>query len=293
MTIRKPNFFILGAPKCGTTSLAAWLGDHPNIFMATPKEPNFFNSDHWRPNCDKERYELLFREANSLHQAIGEATAWYLYSTVAVGHIIEYNNSARFIVCLRNPIEMAPALHAQKVFSGFEHITDYEAAWNLSERRMRGKDIRPWSREPIQMSYKNACLLGQQSERLLSLVPRERVHFVLLEDMARDPRGEYLKVLDFLGLNDDGRSSFLRLNVAKERKWLRLARMAALVNSVKKKAGLRIGFGITSRLEAMNFTERPRDPLSPDLQEQLRAYFLEDIQILSILLRRDLQHWLR
>lgn len=292
MRIQQPNFFILGAPKCGTTSLAAWLGDHPQIFMSTPKEPNFFNSDHVRPIYTKESYESLFRKANSRHLAVGEASVWYLYSKLAASHILEYNNSARFIVCLRNPIEMAPALHEQKLFSGFEHIADFEAAWHLSDQRMRGIHVKPWSREPTQLSYKNACLLGQQCERLLSVVPRARVHFILLEDMSRDPRREYLKVLSFLRLSDDGRSSFARLNAAKERSWPRLARMVALGNFIKQRAGLRVGFGISNRLQTMNFKERPRDALRPELKEEMRSFFLRDIQRLSAILKRDLQHWL-
>ncbi|MDD9875087.1 MAG: sulfotransferase, partial [Gammaproteobacteria bacterium] len=43
MSAKKPNFFIIGAPKCGTTSLDAWLKSHPRIFTAV-KEPNYFNT---------------------------------------------------------------------------------------------------------------------------------------------------------------------------------------------------------------------------------------------------------
>ena len=110
--LRKPNFFILGAPKCGTTSLAAWLGEHPNIFVSSEKEPNFFNTEDKRGITNTlEQYEDLFREAGTEHVAVGEATVWYLSSPEAIDRILKYNSDARFIVMVRNPLEMAPALH--------------------------------------------------------------------------------------------------------------------------------------------------------------------------------------
>jgi hypothetical protein len=63
--LRKPNFFILGAPKCGTTSLAEWLGTHPNIFLSAVKEPHFFNTDDRRGVMTLATYEDLFRLARN------------------------------------------------------------------------------------------------------------------------------------------------------------------------------------------------------------------------------------
>jgi sulfotransferase family protein len=133
-----PNFFILGAPKCGTTSLARWLGDHPNIFMAPQKEPHFFNTDDRRGVATLVEYEDLFRNAQREHVAVGEASVWYLSSSQAVRNILQYNPNARFIVMVRNPIEMAPALHGEMLISGLECIKDFSRAWNAQEERRQG-----------------------------------------------------------------------------------------------------------------------------------------------------------
>ena len=75
--LRKPNLFILGAPKCGTTSLWAWLSTHPNIFSPTEKELHFFNTDDDRRGVTTlEEYEALFRDVRKEHIAIGEGS-WY------------------------------------------------------------------------------------------------------------------------------------------------------------------------------------------------------------------------
>ena len=115
----RPNFFILGAPKCGTTSLATWLGAHPQVYMSPDKEPHYFNADDRHPGVSSlERYEQLFAGAGAEHAAVGEASVWYLYSKVAVANIEEYCQEPRYIVCLRNPVDMAHSLHEQQVVNG-------------------------------------------------------------------------------------------------------------------------------------------------------------------------------
>ena len=89
-TIRSPNLFIIGAPKCGTTALADWLGAHPSIFITLPKEPWFFNTDFGPrgPCANLTEYERLCLEATSDHQYIGEASTIYMASSDAVPHIL-------------------------------------------------------------------------------------------------------------------------------------------------------------------------------------------------------------
>ena len=58
--LRRPNFFIIGAPKCGTTSLSVWLSEHPKIFMSPIKEPHFFNTDDRQAVTTLDQYEALF-----------------------------------------------------------------------------------------------------------------------------------------------------------------------------------------------------------------------------------------
>ena len=85
-----PNFFILGAPKCGTTSLASWLSDHPHIFIPPIKEPHYFNTDDQHRNIRRRLdYEKLFRGVTEKHIGVGEASVWYLSSEVAVRNILD------------------------------------------------------------------------------------------------------------------------------------------------------------------------------------------------------------
>ena len=113
--MKKPNFFIIGAPKCGTTSLANWLAEHPRVFFSDTKEPHFFCTDGYTGVKTLKQYEKLFEDAKPHHLAVGEGSTHYLFSKVAVPNILVYNPDARFIVCLRNPVDMAPSLHSERL----------------------------------------------------------------------------------------------------------------------------------------------------------------------------------
>jgi hypothetical protein len=286
----KPNFFILGAPKCGTTSLAAWLSEHPHIYMPE-KEPHFFNTDHRRFLNSMESYERLFAGANARHRAVGEASVWYLSSASAVKNILDYAPDAKFIVMLRNPIDMAPSLHEEQVFTGREDVADFAKAWNLREARRAGRCLPTMVWDPKLVQYDDLCSLGVQVQRLLQTVPRERVKFLLLEDVARDPGDAYRSVLEFLSVDDDRRQDFETHNRAKARRWKSLVTVAWAVSSAKAALGMERGLGLWKRIDAMNRVERPRPPIGDDMKQVLRDYFATDVALLQNLIRRDLSQW--
>ena len=293
--MRKPNFFIIGAPKCGTTSLASWLSEHPNIYMSPIKEPHFYNTDLRDVRIrDPKEYERLFRGASDKHIAVGEASVFYLFSKVAVPRIEKEHPGARYIVMVRNPIDMAYSLWDQFVFSGVEHISSFEEAWRLSEERAAGRAALPWTRDPRLLDYKSVCRLGEQVERLLNVVPKERVLVVILDDMKADPRSQYLRVLDFLGVPDDGRTEFPVHNPAKERRWPGLGRAVQMFLTARRRLGLP-GFntGLLSKLDKLNTRYRPRPPLSPNMRRAMADYFRDDVRLLGQMIERDLSHWLQ
>jgi Sulfotransferase family len=290
---RKPNFFIIGAPKCGTTSLWSWLSGHPNIFMAPEKEPHFFNTDDLRRGVTSlGRYEALFHHAREEHKAIGEASVWYLSSCMAVRNILQYQPTGRFIVMVRNPIEMAPALHGEMLVSGLESVVDFRKAWHLQDQRRHGRRLpgfSSWAQR--RFLYGDVCCLGEQLERLISAVSRAQVLVVILDDVRADPRREYLRVLDFLDLPDDGRLNFAIHNPSKS---LRIASLRHLYRfaALKRSAGIEGGLGLWGRIQAANEVALPRAPLPPEILRELRIFFRKDVERLGLLLDRDLTTWL-
>lgn len=289
-----PNFFIIGAPKCGTTSLAAWLAEHPAIYMSQIKEPHYFSSDLNHGSFrDRDKYLALFEGIQKEHLAVGEASVWYLYSEVAVTKILDEIPSAKFIVLLRNPTEMAPSLHEQMVFSGNETLKSFEEAWSLQDERRQGRRIPHWCPEPKLLLYKEACSLGEQVRRLYVRVPKERVLPILLDEVKADPRSVWLAINSFLRVPDDGRTSFPVENAAKERRSIALKRLNDIYADFHRRFSLPpMRTGIFEFLNKVNIRERPRDPLSPQMRQILIECFEDDIRLLEKLLNRDLEHWL-
>jgi len=293
--MKKPDFFILGAPKCGTTSLAEWLREHPRIFMCDPKEPHYFNTDSGHHAAlSLPHYESFFVDADSSHLAVGEASVWYLVSDVAVGNILAYQPHARFIVCIRNPIEMAVSLHDQKRFTGDEPIADFLEAWRAQEGRRNGTLPKPKVCADLKhFMYGTSCLLGSQLKRLYSQVDTERVMVVVMDDIKSEPSGVYSHVLNFLGVPDDGRSDFPPSNRAKERRFPWVRTVQRRVHLAKGQLGITSGTGLGRIINTWNRRQRPRAPLPTETLQILRAYFRDDINLCGELLQRNLSSWLQ
>jgi len=295
-----PNFFILGAPKCGTTALASYLRENPSIFMCEPKEPNYFDEDSFkRLPYDRESYLALFKDADpSKHLAVGEASTGYLHSKVAVPAILRFNPAARFIVMLRDPIQMVQALHSEQLYWAIEDIRDFEQAWRASPERERGERIPSSCHQPEKLLYPGWGLLGRQVGTLLSLVDRSRVHFVLFDDLTSDTAAAYGAVLRFLGVPPDGRTDF---RAARENQRIRspllhrtLQLLSREVSYLKRRLGIQAkAFGLLPALRALTAEPGKRDPLRPAFKAELADLFREDVRELSHSIGRDLSKWLQ
>lgn len=289
---RRPNLFILGAPKCGTTSLAHWLSEHPGIFMSPVKEPKFFNTDaRTVGGYSKAEYERLFRGADEKHRWLAEGSTAYLRSTAAVANIMAYAEDPRFIICVRNPIEMVVSLHGERIKQGVETETGFERAWRLQEDRRQGRLVPRLCVDVGDLLYGPTCRVGHQVERVLAQVGSGRALVVVLDDIKADPAGEYRRVLDFLALPDDRRTRFSAENEALYLPPL-LAGSLRFAALAKRLLRIRTGTGVTALTRRVLGHPPAKSPLSPELRNELCAYFRDDVNKLSALLGRDFSHWL-
>ena len=292
--MKKPNFFILGAPKCGTTSLAAWLSQHPQIFMSPLKEPFHFNTDHNnRGFKERSHYESLFSKADDRHIAVGEASAWYLSSQVAVSLIEEYSPESRYVVCLRNPVDMAYSLHEQQLVSGNEHVKCFSEAWELSDERLKASSVSRWCADARQLAYGEVCKLGAQMGRLYDRVPKSRVLPVFLDDLRSKPDLEYQRIVNFLGVRSESQKDFPVLNSAKELRSVRMRKVVTTLGTIKYNLGIKGGIGLLNFINRKNVTFRDREPMSEAMRIALQDYFREDVIVLGNLVGRDLSDWLK
>jgi hypothetical protein len=298
---REPDFFIVGAPKCGTSALAGYLREHPDCFMCWPKEPLFFCEDlpGIRQVESLSAYLRLFANAPPGARAVGEASAMYFYSQVAIARLRERYASARLIVMLRNPIDLVEAFHAQMRYALAEDQPQLAAAWDLQDERAQGASLPPGCPEPKLLQYRRVALLGDHLRRLLADVPSEQVHIVVFDDLAQDPRAEYLKVLAFLGLEDNGRVDFPSVNARRAHRlrlvsWLtqRPPRSVIQISIVlNRRFGLE-RIGVLSWLRRANRIPAKRSEVPRELWRKMADTFAEDVALLSSLLGRDFTPWL-
>ncbi len=303
----KPNFFIVGAPKCGTTALSEYLRTHPQIFFSTPKEPSYFSTDLGTDSrnpvfyTERDYLEKCFKGSTSQHLAIGEGTAVHLYSQVAVKNIIKFNPVAKIIVMLRNPIDLVYSWHSHLLSVFREDIVDFEEAWNKQLVRKEGRNLPKICHEPKMLFYREIALLGQQLERLYQSVPREQVLVIWFDDFISQTPQVYNQVLQFLGVSPDGRQEFPRVNENRVIRlpWLKFSMenllaswLGKAVISAKKQLGIKT-LGIGPLIAVFHTKIQPRPPLDPSMRKVLIEEFREDIEKLSGLLGKDLSHWVK
>src|ERR1700686_4114710 len=140
--MRKPDFFMVGAPKCGTTALYRCLQAHPDIFVPERKEPHHFGTDLYSPTYVRnlDEYLSLFAGAEE-KKRVGEASVWYLYSKCAAAEIRAFHPHASVIMMLRNPVDMLYSLHSQHLYNGTEEIVDFADALSAEADRKKGRRL--------------------------------------------------------------------------------------------------------------------------------------------------------
>ncbi len=303
-----PDFFIVGAPKCGTSALDEYLRAHPAIFMA-PKERHFFGSDleYQREEATPAEYFALF-PPDGIFQARGDASVGYLYSKRAALEIHQYNPSARIIVMLRNPVDMMYSMHGQMLFSGAEDIPEFAEALGAEGERKKGRRIPPSNKNPWALQYRGVARYSEQVERYLRVFGRQQVHVILFDDFRADPGKEYRRVLRFLQIDQafDPRYEVVNPHKRVRSEFVRHVSGAlrvppapvlrvgkALLRSQKGRERLvQIRVWLSDALARANTQVTPRAPLDPGLRADLTREFAPDIRALARLLDRDLDHWL-
>lgn len=294
--MKKPNFFIIGAPKCGTTALSEYLREHPEVFFSEPKEPHFFNEDFAdRYTTTMGNYMELFDAAGAHHKAVGEGSVFYLSSSVAVKQILAFQPAARFVVMLRNPADMAYSLHSQALYSFGEDVVEFEMAWRLQKARSQGHCMPRFCREPKRIAYADLCAMGKQLHRLYETVSSDRIKVIFFDDFVADTQSTYNEVLAFLKLSSDRRTEFPPANVSRTFKSRRLDRITryggACWVGAKRRFGIDVKLRVSGWIKKMNTVEKRRPPLTKEFSEELRLFFRDDVYELSQLTGRDLSHW--
>jgi len=294
----RPDFFLVGTFKGGTTALYEGLRRHPQIFMPFHKEPLYFGDDLTRRygRFTEADYLRLFKDAKP-GQRIGEASSWYLYSTSAAREIKAFSPDAQILVVLRNPVDVMYAQHNQLIFNVIEDIPDFAEALAAEPDRRAGRRLPPGPINLENLYYRHSVHFAEQLERYFEVFGRDRVHVMLYDDLRRDPETVIRGVLEFLGVdatlaaappkaNESRkvRSPLVQRLIFAPKILLPLAPMLRNVPFVR---------AVRTKMLEMNSEAMPRPPMDPVLRAQLTEEFTPEIERLGRLIGRDLSAWTR
>jgi hypothetical protein len=293
-----PDFYIVGAFKCGTTALYDYLRPHPQIFMPFHKEPLFFGDDLTRRygRMTRQQYEALFADAQP-GQRIGEASAWYLYSRSAAEEIKAAAPEAQIIAMLRNPVDVMYAQHSQLLFNVEEDIADFGAALAAEPERRAGRRIPAGPLRVENLYYRESVRFAEQLRRYLDAFGPERVHVIVFDDFVADTPGTYRSVLEFLGVDPTFAPDFAVSNPNKRVRFRALQRLVyqppgPLLRLVPVIRRFPLAHAVRERVLRLNSSAARRAPMDPELRQRLLDELAPQITELGQLIGRDLSGWL-
>ena len=312
--------FIVGAPRCGTTTLASFLRQHPAICFSAVKEPHYFaqndldglDDDLLRMRVNEDYLQRFFGHFTGAEDMRAEGSVTYLYTPERMEPILRLWPNAKFIISLRDPLAMLPSLHSRLLVTGDEKITDFARAWDKIGQRARGRSIPRSAIDPRFLRYDEAGMLGSRVEQFFEVVGRERCHVVLFDDLAADPEATYHRMCAFLDIEP---SAGVKLKAKRAHKtfrfgWLQrlLKRPPKAVRTVlagqkfrqrEKKLDAREGRAIATifkvRKRLLDWNKVPakrRQPLDPRLRREMIDRLRDEIILLARVIDRDLSHWL-
>ena len=300
MSNNLPNFLIVGAAKCGTSSLHNYLNQHPDVFMPSynelgmkVKEPRFLIKDLVKDRLhngvwDLESYQALFNNVVN-EKAIGESTVLYLYYyNEAIKNIKKYlGDDVKIIIMLRNPVDRA--------FSAYTHVSrslkeplSFEEALEVEEIRLEN-DI---TLTPMVM-YKDMGLYHNMVSAYIENF--KNVHVVMHEDFLQNTKAVVKLTLAFLGiLRSVELDTDSKYNVGGKSWRFSFLKQFFMKDNVIKKV-LRIIFPKTLRKRFRVFLEyflkEKVKPINTGTKKELISFFRSDVEKLEKLLNIDLKNW--
>lgn len=301
-----PDFFLLGAPKAGTTALHAALAQHPQLYLSPVKEPKFYLCDGRRPPRSSQRgpgdahsaqewiwrrsqYEALF-DAAGPGTLRGESTPFYLYDRTAHARIQADVPGARLLVVIRDPVDRAYSNWMHLRSDGLEPIGDFAQAWAAEDERVAAGWAPFWH-------YRRLGLYGEQLRDLIERFGSEQVQVLRYRDLVETPRLSLDEVCRFLGVRTGVISGAQRANSHPYVPPSPQARVLARTLRVGARLGSYVPPQLWRRLSrpllaALQQEGARRPVLDPDLRLQLVEAYREDNALLADLTGRSFTDWL-
>ena len=301
--MRIPNLFIAGLPRSGTSSLHSYLNQHPDIFMTSIKEPNYFATDFQKesdsyhkkrlyfPYRTKDKYLRLYKKWKN-EVIAGEASWTNLYSNLSAKMIHNFSPNAKIIITLREPVDFLYSYHSAATFALGEHISDFQTALAAEDDRKKGKHLGKRVIVPSWLFYSEFIKYSDQVKRYFSVFNKSQIRVVIFDALTKKTSQNYKNILEFLNVNPYFIPDFNTVNPNKVMKWPRLKRFVLDSPYFRKLLHFISSDDIYATMK--NFyknkivTYEARPPLSFELRYELMTKFKMEVDKISHLLNIDM-----
>jgi hypothetical protein len=289
----RPSFFLVGAPKTGTTAMNDYLARHPAIYMA-PKELHYFSEDvlYGPPlsSRDLEWYLSQFAAAEN-RKLIGEASVFYLSSAIAAERIHKFEPNAKIIIHVRNPVDLLESYHSELLFLGFEEISDLLQALDLESERRMGWRIPRFCPSPRILHYSDIVSFSSQIERFIGTFGSCNVLVNVFDDFVKNPEAVYRSTLAFLQMDQASEPNFEIVNPNKVVRSRLIRRVLRQPPNYLRLLPKPIRASVRAWLWRINTRYVPRIEIDPVVRARIKHKYAGEVARLSDLLGRDLTHW--
>ena len=183
--MNKPNFFIVGVARAGTSGWYNYLAQHPEVFMSPEQRANYFGDlpdDNARYFDTEEKYMWLFKNVKE-EKVIGEASH-YFGSEIAPKQIKAFNHKAKILIILRNPIDV------------LRSVMDSGGVIN---------------QQAIDFTFKELCYQHNVS-RWIKFFGVKNVKILIFEEFKKNPEKAYKQVCGFLKIDNTFKPNLAKIN---------------------------------------------------------------------------------
>ena len=288
--MKKVDFFIVGAPKAGTTSLYYYLDQHPEINMSSIKEPNFFSHKfinkqglyYQNRNIERiEEYHNLFQKSKE-RLIYGEASVSYLFYDVAES-IKNYNPNAKIIIILRNPVSRAFSHYLMDYKLGFLK----ESFSNIVERKSTDVKSNLFYQQYIELSQ-----YFKQVERYYQVFDNKNILIINYEDFINNTHSCLCSVSNFLEVDSEYDFNFKKKHNKSSMPRNKLLHFLYSISFIRR-LGCLLPLRLKNLIKVMILKNNAKPIMQYNTQERLKSLFKDDLIKLDILLNSNFATWIK
>lgn len=303
--MRKPNFFVVGARRSGSTALYNYLKRHPDIYMSRRKELHFFGTDiflrdiWWNSNVNK---YLRFFKSVTKEKMVGEDSPHYLFSKKAPQEIKKFAPDAKIVILLRSPVEQIYSSYKILFYVGIEKHTSFEKALMAEKDVAAGKfGLDPFS--ALMLRYCYIARYSEQVKRYIKMFGKKNIHIIIFEEFRSNTPEVYKNLLKFLGVDSNFTLDFKKINSKKIKNSSVTMRFPLVhsiyrdvefyqdrINSLRFFWRFRLGDKAVKLLKKVDLPGKDKPPSKKAIRIIMKNVY-SDIRKLEKIINKDLSHW--